>query len=217
MQANKMPAQVPIPATPATDKQSEDRGGAGQAMAGDYAGFVSRLVAFVVDHAVILAVAGLVTIVGAFLKGLVPEGWPLGRLTALLITASIIAINVGVYLAYLIGFTVLAGQTPGKRLMGLRVVSTDGGPVRLGQAVRRVIGYWLAWILLLGYLMILIDDRRQGLQDKLAKTLVVYAPLEDTGVRPVMAAGDRLRRWAKRGSASQDDAGQRTGSAAGVK
>ena len=132
MQANKMAAQTPVSASPATDKPSEDGRGPGQAMAGEYAGFVSRLVAFVVDHAVILAVAGDDTIVGSFLKGLVPSNGRLGHLTDLLITASVIAIIIGVYLAYEIGFVVLAGQTPGKRLMGLRVVSTDGGPGATG-------------------------------------------------------------------------------------
>ena len=52
----------------------------------------------------------------------------------------------------------------------------DGGPVRLRSAVVRVAGMVLAAIpLCAGFLLILIDDRRRGLQDRLARTVVVYA------------------------------------------
>jgi uncharacterized RDD family membrane protein YckC len=196
-----MAAQTLTVARPAIEEPAEGGPGPGQATAGEYAGFVSRLVAYVVDLAILGAVAAIVLIVTSFLEGFVPRTGTVARITSLLLAASAIAVNIGIYFGYEVGFVVLAGQTPGKRLMGVRVVSTDGGPVRPGMAFRRVIGLWLAWILLLGYLMVLIDDRRQGLQDKLANTFVVYAPVDDAGVRPIAAVGGSLRRWARHDNA----------------
>jgi uncharacterized RDD family membrane protein YckC len=59
-------------------------------------------------------------------------------------------------------------------MLGLRVVSVDGGPVTLWQAIRRVIGYLVSYILYLGYLWVLIDNHRQGWHDKIANTYVIY-------------------------------------------
>jgi uncharacterized RDD family membrane protein YckC len=54
------------------------------------------------------------------------------------------------------------------------VVRDDGGRLRAGAAIVRWLGYWLSGILFLGYLWILVDNRRQAWHDKLAHTLVVY-------------------------------------------
>jgi uncharacterized RDD family membrane protein YckC len=75
---------------------------------------------------------------------------------------------------YFIFFWTLIGQTPGKMMLGLRVVSVDGGSVTLWQAIRRLIGYLVSYVLYLGYLWILIDNRRQGWHDKIANTYVIY-------------------------------------------
>jgi uncharacterized RDD family membrane protein YckC len=60
-------------------------------------------------------------------------------------------------------------------ILGVRVISVDGGPVSFWQSIRRFVGYLISFILYLGYLWILVDDRRQGWHDKIANTLVVYA------------------------------------------
>ena len=82
--------------------------------------------------------------------------------------------------------SIKGGQTIGKRLQGVRVVRLDGSPLRLGDAIRRygamvLAAYTLSLLLqLLGPALVLFDEttwmrnpNRQGLQDKLAKTLVV--------------------------------------------
>jgi uncharacterized RDD family membrane protein YckC len=76
---------------------------------------------------------------------------------------------------YYVFFWSLTGQTPGKMIFGVRVVSVDGGRVSIWQSIRRFVGYLISFILYLGYLWILVDDRRQGWHDKIANTLVVYA------------------------------------------
>jgi uncharacterized RDD family membrane protein YckC len=145
---------------------------------GRYAGFITRLVAFVVDR-VITAIIALVTVVGV--------DWALKafRINQLLFGFEDIqwqvasAFSTVVYLvvsiAYDLGFWMLVGQTPGKQLLGVRIVRADGERLRLGNAIRRELAYVVSGILFLGYLWILFDNRRQGLHDKLAGTIVVYA------------------------------------------
>ena len=74
---------------------------------------------------------------------------------------------------YFVIFWTLTGQTPGDRLMSIRVTSTTSDRIRLRQAVVRFIGLLLAALPFgLGFLPILVDDRRRGFHDWLAKTVV---------------------------------------------
>ena len=63
------------------------------------------------------------------------------------------------------------------KMMGIRVVrDRDGGPITSGQAILRLIGYWVSGLVFcLGYLWILIDKRRRGWHDLIAGTVVVEA------------------------------------------
>ena len=148
---------------------------------GRYAGFVTRMVAFIIDRAIVSIIVFIMVwstewIVNAFEINLLlfsdGSSWQMS-----------LAVAMGLYLAisllYDIGFWLLAGQTPGKRVMGVRVVRTDGKRIKFGNALRRWIGYTLSAILLLGYLWILFDNRRRGFHDKLAGTMVVYSWPED--------------------------------------
>jgi uncharacterized RDD family membrane protein YckC len=98
---------------------------------------------------------------------------PLNALLAILL--SVVGLNLLVTLAYNVGFWVMSGQTPGKRVLGVRVLRKDGTRVRLGNALRRQIGYWISSIFYLGFLWILFDNKRQGFHDKIAGTIVTYS------------------------------------------
>ena len=68
------------------------------------------------------------------------------------------------------------GQTPGKMLLNIRVVKTDGSQLTGTDAVIRYFGYLLNSVVLsIGWLWALFDPDRQGWHDKLAKTYVVKA------------------------------------------
>jgi len=61
------------------------------------------------------------------------------------------------------------------RLMRVVVVPVSGGRMTVGRAARRLIGVVACWLTLgLGFALVLVDDRRQGLHDKIAKTFVLY-------------------------------------------
>ena len=76
---------------------------------------------------------------------------------------------------YDIGFWMLSGQTSGKRILGVRVMRADGKRLRLGNAIRRQVGYWISTILYLGFIWILFDNKRQGFHDKIGGTIVTYS------------------------------------------
>jgi uncharacterized RDD family membrane protein YckC len=143
---------------------------------GDYAGFATRLVAYLIDQLIILGVTTLTALVANFLLNMLHIGDEQLWLTArLVMSAIVIIVNICFYWGYFLVFWVLSGQTPGKALMGVRIVRTDGERLNLGKAIIRVIGYWISSILFLGYLWVLIDRRRQGFHDKIAGTFVVYS------------------------------------------
>ena len=137
-----------------------------------YAGLVSRGVAWVVDYAIMVAIATVTTVVIAVvLDAILPHGVQADAPEVFATAAGWIIFTA----SYLVGFWVLAGQTPGMRLLGLVVVRTNGGRVNVGHALRRLAGICASFLTLgLGFLLMLVDDRRQGLADKFAGTLVLY-------------------------------------------
>ncbi|HOK06359.1 MAG TPA: RDD family protein [Syntrophales bacterium] len=76
--------------------------------------------------------------------------------------------------AYFVYFHGSRGQTPGKILLGLRVVPVGGERMTYGIAFLRWVGYLVsALFLFLGYLWVAFDGRKQGWHDKIAGTYVV--------------------------------------------
>ena len=64
--------------------------------------------------------------------------------------------------------------TIGKRALGMKVTGVNGERINFGQATGRHFGKFLsAIILFIGYLMMIWDDKKQTLHDKLAGTLVI--------------------------------------------
>ncbi|MDO9500944.1 RDD family protein [Falsiroseomonas sp.] len=68
--------------------------------------------------------------------------------------------------------------TPGKLVLGLRIVDAETGlPPRFGALVLRYLGYLISALpLCLGYFWMLWDPRRQTWHDKMGRTLVVQLP-----------------------------------------
>jgi uncharacterized RDD family membrane protein YckC len=135
-----------------------------------YAGFGTRGIALAVDALLVTLIfligAGLVGLVASLVGHLRPA-WLVG-----VIEASAWLVLVALYFA---GFWTAAGQTPGMRLMRVRVLDQKGSPPGFGRSLLRLFGLGLAIIpCFLGFLPALVDDRRRALQDFLARTVVVY-------------------------------------------
>lgn len=66
------------------------------------------------------------------------------------------------------------GKTVGMRLLGIRVVSMNGEPIDLWRALMRAVALAVSIaVLLLGVALVLVDKKKQGLHDKIARTYVV--------------------------------------------
>jgi len=75
---------------------------------------------------------------------------------------------------YFTWFHGAVGQTPGKMLLGLRVVQATGEPMTFGLAFLRWVGYLISKLAVcLGFIWIAFDRRKQGWHDKIAGTVVV--------------------------------------------
>jgi uncharacterized RDD family membrane protein YckC len=153
----------------------EDRTGA------DYTGLVTRAIGFGIDAVIIDLAAIMVVAIVALALSLfeVPS----------FVSAALAAIGAVVFVvwaaAYFVTFWSTTGQTPGARVMRFRVLAPGAQRGQIGpkRALVRLIGMVLAAIpLLAGYFMVLLDDRRRGLHDRLARTVVIDASDADTPV-----------------------------------
>jgi uncharacterized RDD family membrane protein YckC len=133
-----------------------------------------RLVGFVIDWMILVMIALILVSVLRI---------DLGAGDALRLPTSVRIVQGLLAAAYYIGFTVSRGQTPGKMLIGTRVVMERTGqiPGLRPSALRWVVPGLFAFLpgvsvvaaVIYGWL--LFDSRRRGLHDKAAKTVVVHA------------------------------------------
>ncbi len=139
--------------------------------AAEHIGLATRGIAFALDAAVINAVAIVVAAGVALVLSVLDVSDSLDVWIAAAGGAAFIAWTV----LYFAVFWSTTGQTPGNRLMRIRVcTSEDGNVVRPRTALLRFAGLVLAAIpLFAGFLPILFDRRRRGVHDMLARTVVV--------------------------------------------
>ncbi len=133
-----------------------------------FGGFGPRLVAYIIDIVIFGVIATILLIVGTLLAVTSAVAGAAG----LLILVVLLAVASLAYFPY---FWATSGSTPGMRVMGLRVVrDSDGGPISSGQAILRMVGYWVSGaVFYLGYIWIFIDKRHRGWHDLIAGTVVV--------------------------------------------
>jgi len=134
-----------------------------------FGGLASRGTGLVIDAALVqlafTALAGAIGLVAA-LAGGAHTGWVAGTLAGagwLLIGA-----------VYFVAFWSGTGQTPGMRVMRVRVLTSTGVPVSVLRSLVRFVGLILAIApVFLGFLPVPFDRRRRALPDYLAGTVVV--------------------------------------------
>ncbi|HEU4649622.1 MAG TPA: stage II sporulation protein M [Gemmatimonadales bacterium] len=137
----------------------------------EIAGFGSRMLAATLDTLILfgLMLAGIATYIALAAWALLPKGSWVGALMMLAAFAA--------WYGYYILFEGLrAGQTPGKRIVGIRVVRDTGHPVTLGAAaVRNLLrtADFLPPPYLTGLLLMALHPRGKRLGDLAAGTVVV--------------------------------------------
>jgi serine/threonine-protein kinase len=135
--------------------------------ASDMAGFGRRAAAFLIDSVLLYGVAFVLLAPFAALAG--------SDAVALLQCAGFLA-ALCVQVWYFVFYQARSGQTLGKKWLGIKVISADGGPLTRGRYFARYFGYALdSLIFYIGWLMPLWDPDQQALHDKVARTFVVRA------------------------------------------
>jgi uncharacterized RDD family membrane protein YckC len=146
------------------------------------AGFFSRLVAFVIDLVVLnILLLGGSAIIQAFLKffkltGLVANIKTILENSTFNIVFDSVLITLFV-IGYFTFFWTLVGFTPGKAILGLKVVRRNGAKVSFGRSIVRFFAYWISALpFFLGFFWVLWDPDRRSWHDKIAGTQVLYIP-----------------------------------------
>ena len=141
------------------------------AMAGEvsyvYAGFWWRVVAALIDFVVLLVAQTILEVAGLGPAGIVVT-----------------------WLYFALFESSEKRGTPGKMACGLIVTDLGGGRIGFGRATGRFFAQLLSGtILMIGYLMAAFTQRKQGLHDMIAGTLVLRAEPPAAGVAMSGGAG----------------------------
>jgi uncharacterized RDD family membrane protein YckC len=144
---------------------------------GDYSGIVTRAIAFVIDAAIVNGIAIIVAAGVALGLSVLPGTHHFHGLGIVLAGFVFVLWS----FAYWASFWSTTGQTPGARVMHIRVTGLNGKRIHAVRAVLRFAATILAALpLLLGFVPILLTPRRRALNDFLAGTIVTYVPDETT-------------------------------------
>jgi uncharacterized RDD family membrane protein YckC len=145
----------------------------------EYAGFGIRLLAWLIDFLVLLFLSFIIALISGFL------------IAFILIYVSIVSADSSIvtslsnFISGFIGFSVNLlyftlfwsskfQGTPGKILLGLKIVDANGNKISYSTALIRYISTFISSLLLgIGYLLIIFDGKKQALHDKFASTYVI--------------------------------------------
>ena len=135
-----------------------------------YGGFWIRAVACSIDNVLVF----LVAVILIFLQGLWTQGASFRTFQGQVVTH---LLTLGINFLY---FGWLQGKyhgTPGKRLLGLRLVRSDLAPVEISRSMARSLASVVSGLLLgLGYLWVVFDPKKRSWHDRMAGTLVIRDP-----------------------------------------
>lgn len=142
-----------------------------------YVGFWMRTLAYIIDYLLYQLAFVLMVIPLGFALGIaMAEDFTLDEIEA---AGALFGFAFSMFVQWL-WFTVFEASawqaTPGKKMLGLKVVDEQGRRISFGRANGR---YWSkiisAVLLCIGFLMVAFTNKKQGLHDKMAETFVVKA------------------------------------------
>ena len=168
--AGQMPAAAAAPAPSAAGAYVPVTAAVG------YGGFWIRVVAFIIDGIIVRAAAWPVSMIFGLggLAGMM-GGFPHGGLGLHLFGSGLVAVIVvfgsWLYEAFMLSSPYQA--TLGKMIFGMKVTDLQGNRISFARATGRHFAKWLSGLCLcIGYIMVGFTERKQGLHDMLAGTLV---------------------------------------------
>lgn len=158
-----------------------------------YVGFRKRFLAYLVDILILSVIGfGIDSLLGQGLLSILRAN-TLTDLQSMMSNRSILPALISFIVSF--GFYILmwvnnGGATPGKELLGIKVVKADGSKIGYPEAIMRsVFGYTLSSVVLsLGFLWVIWDKKKQGWHDKIANTVVVESGKKPrTGLALILA------------------------------
>ncbi len=158
------PATPPVPPTPSVNTVNKGRM--------EPAGFWIRLVAYILDAFILgIPLALIITIFSVAAVKLVPAESVGGTFFVALLGN---LLSMGISFFYMIFFWVKFGATPGKMILKLQVLDASTmNYMSYGKAIIRLLGYMLSSIFFIGFILIAFSDKKKGLHDMIAGTVVV--------------------------------------------
>jgi uncharacterized RDD family membrane protein YckC len=152
-----------------------------------YASFGARFVAMIIDYIIIGILQGIVItpLLAVLGVGIATQGENLSNLTeeeqiGLIgsFVATFMSAMIVIYCIALFYFALMesskAQASVGKMALGIKVTDTEGQRISFGKAFLRSIGKIVSgMIMYIGYIMAAFTDKKQGLHDMIANTLVV--------------------------------------------
>jgi len=156
------------------------REGAAQPARASYAGFWIRFVASLIDGIIMGVVAGIlqVAVFGSmFLSPALQQGGtpdPTVVAPYLGMIGLVYVVNIALASTYEAFFVAKLGATPGKMVIGVKVLRPDGSMVSLGRAYGRYFSKFISAItLFIGFIMAGFDSQKRALHDMICDTRVV--------------------------------------------
>jgi uncharacterized RDD family membrane protein YckC len=140
-----------------------------------YAGFWYRTLAWIIDYVIQMVAMVIIIMPLAFALGASMAGT--SSATEIQSAGEVLGYAVGILINWL--YHTISESSPwqatlGKKLLGLRVTDKAGNRIGFGKANGR---YWSKYlsglILCMGYIMVASTEKKQGLHDKIAGTLVL--------------------------------------------
>jgi len=123
----------------------------------EYVGFWARFLAYILDIIILGIPAGIINMI-LLISGL-------DSLT------SLVSIGMIVLVIWMEG---TKGGTPGKLVLGYKIVNNKGKFIGIPGAILRYLGKIVSGLILgIGFLMIGLTEKKQGLHDKIANCYVV--------------------------------------------
>ena len=136
-----------------------------------YGGFWVRVVAYIID-AVVLGIASSI-LFGVFGVSLVPESFDTYEFPPSFVWLNVASVAM-VWLYFALLESAPRGATVGKMALGLRVVTGDGRQLSFLNATGRYFAKFLSAMFMgIGFLMVGFTDRKRGLHDMIADTVVI--------------------------------------------
>ena len=126
----------------------------------EFAGFWLRFVAYIIDS---LVVGIPIAVIGGLMMAIAP----------LLVIVYILSVLLGPWLYFSLMESSSKQATLGKMAIGAKVTDLSGNRISFGKATGRFFSKIISSILFVGFIMIGFTEKKQGLHDMIAGTLVI--------------------------------------------